>query len=223
MFEPPTGFSPADHPRPLDALLAGYVAGALGPHLHALVESHLILSHENRGTVRALEARIGEEIEEIDPRPLEPAARDAVLGAIYAGGWYGRPRPEKFDPAVPEPLDRLIGMRLADVPWRFAIPGVSEHVVFAEDDVKASLLKITPGRGAPQHTHSALEATLVLKGAFTDEFGRFARGDIAVADGSIDHRPVAEAAEPCICFVVTTGPLRLTGPVGRLLQRMFGR
>ncbi|WP_261403096.1 hypothetical protein [Chenggangzhangella methanolivorans] len=163
MLEPPTGLTPSETPRPVDALLAGYVAGALGPHLHALVESHLILSGEHRDVVRAMEAQIGEEIEQIEHRPYEPAARDAVLGAIYAGGWYGRPKPEKFDPDVPEPLDRLIGMSLAQAPWRFAAAGVLEHVVFADGTTKASLLKIAPGRGAPRHTHSAMEATLVSR------------------------------------------------------------
>ena len=70
----------------------------------------------------------------------------------------------------------------------------------------------------PQHTHHGNELTLVLKGAFTDETGLYARGDVAFATSDIDHQPVAEADEECLCFAVVDGGLRLTGPVGRFLN-----
>lgn len=222
MLEPPAPDPFADMPRAIDPLLAGYVAGTLQPHLHALIESHLILSDENREAVRALEARAADEIEAIEPRPLSPAARDAVLGAIYAGGWYGRPRPRKFDPCVPEPLDRLIGMSLDDAPWRFVAPGLVEHVLLEDGRTKAALFKLAAGRRAPRHAHEGREVTLVLKGGFTDEVGHFGRGDVAVADGALDHRPVADADGPCVCFAVTEGAVLLTGPIGRVLRRVFG-
>lgn len=220
---PTTPLGPGDRPRPIDALLAGYAAGALHPYLHALIEAHLILSDENRARVRAMEEAAADEIEEIEPRPIDRTARDAVLGAIYAGGWYGRPRPVKHDPEVPDPLDRLIGMRLDEAPWRFAAPGLKEHVVARDGEVTASLIRIKPGRAAPRHTHAGQEVTLVLKGAFFDPSGVYRRGDVAVADAAVDHRPVAEPGGPCICFAVSDAPLKLTGPIGRLLQKAFGR
>jgi putative transcriptional regulator len=68
-----------------------------------------------------------------------------------------------------------------------------------------------------------LEVTLVLKGAFCDTTGRYARGDIAIAEADLDHMPMTEEGEDCLCFVVTDAPLHLTGPVGRILDRFFGR
>jgi putative transcriptional regulator len=47
------------------------------------------------------------------------------------------------------------------------------------------------------------------------------RGDIAVADPTIDHRPVADPAEECIIFIVQEAQVKLTGPIGRLIQRVF--
>ena len=38
---------------------------------------------------------------------------------------------------------------------------------------------------------------------------------IAYADDDVDHRPIADEGEDCLCFAVTEGSLRLTGPVGR--------
>ena len=218
---PTSQLGPEERPRAIETLLMGYAAGSLEPHLHALIESHLILSPVNRGFVRALEAAAAEEIEEIAPRPFDRAARDQVLGAIYAGGWYGRPRPRKIDPDLPEPLDKLIGMKLSDAPWRRRALGLAEHVVFEGDRITASLVRMRAGRATPAHTHDGVEVTLVLKGAFSDERGHYRRGDVAIADGGVDHRPRADRDADCICFAVTDAPLRLTGPFGRLLQRTF--
>ena len=70
----------------------------------------------------------------------------------------------------------------------------------------------------PVHTHASSELTLVLAGGFTDQFGHFLRGDLAEADASVEHRPVADPGEDCLCLAVTDGPMRLTGPLGRLIN-----
>lgn len=224
LLEPPIPELAAREPqRTIEVLLAGYVAGALDPYMHALIESHLILSEENRAAVQALEAKAGEELDRTEGEPMGRAARDQVLAAIYAGGWYGRPRPRKIDPDVPEPLEKLLGMRLDDAPWRFASFGVREHILFENAGGSASLYRIRPSQKLPGHTHEGLEATLVLRGGFSDTLGHYRRGDLALADPTVEHRPVADPNEPCICFAVTDAPLRLTGPVARLMRRVFGR
>lgn len=223
MLEPPVpALDAREPPGAMEALLAGYAEGSLDPYTHTLVESHLILSDVNRETVRAMEEAIGDELDAIEPQPFRRSARDEVLGAIYAGGWYGRPRPPKIDPDVPEPLEKLIRARLDDLSWTFAGFGVREHVLFADDSLRASFYRVKAGRRLPQHTHTGLEATLVLKGAFEDATGRYVRGDVALADATVDHQPVADPSGPCVCFAVVQGPLRLSGPIGRLVQRIFG-
>jgi putative transcriptional regulator len=34
---------------------------------------------------------------------------------------------------------------------------------------------------------------------------------------------VADLDEDCICFAVTDAPLQLTGPIGRVVQRLFSK
>jgi putative transcriptional regulator len=60
--------------------------------------------------------------------------------------------------------------------------------------------------------------TLVLAGGFSDASGHYLKGDVAVADPSVDHRPVADAGADCLCLAVTDAPLRLTGRFGRYLN-----
>jgi putative transcriptional regulator len=61
-----------------------------------------------------------------------------------------------------------------------------------------------------------------LKGGFTDASGHYSRGDIAIADADIDHRPRADEGDDCICFVVNDAALKLTGPVARFFNHLTG-
>lgn len=209
--------------RPLDTLLAGYARGTLSAPLHALVASHLVIRPQGRLFVSALEAASAAEIERVEPTPLRD--RDARLAAIFAEGDDSilAPQPTGYtgDEVVPYPLARYLGAPLRDTPWRTLLPGVKEYRIADNEDGEATLYWIRGGRKIPSHTHEGSEYTLVLKGAFSDINGRYARGDIAIADMDVDHQPTADASEDCFCFAVTDAPLRLTGPIGRIVQKFF--
>ena len=208
-----------DFIKPIDALLASYCAGALDKPTHALVASHLLLSPANRRFVAALESLAAGEVEQLAPSPLND--RDERLAAIFASAApRSAPAPSSL---LPAPLLRLVGSDVRDIKWRTKLPGVREYRVRDSDHVEASLLWIAAGRRMPSHTHDGSEVTLVLSGAFSDVTGRYGRGDIAIAEADLDHRPLTGEGDDCLCFAVTDAPLRLTGPVGRLLDRFFGR
>jgi putative transcriptional regulator len=67
-----------------------------------------------------------------------------------------------------------------------------------------------------------MEMTLVLKGAFRDEDGVYARGDIEVANQEVDHQPIAEPGEDCICLIATDAKLRFQGLLPRIAQPFIG-
>jgi putative transcriptional regulator len=220
----PVAGQPSD--RALDPLLAGYAAGTLSAPLHVLVAGHLSLVPESRAFVRSLEAAGGSALESMAPVPVPN--RDAILSSIFAAADEPaigpvRSAPPGGDSVLPDPLVHYLGCTLSEIRWRTILPGVKEYKVEAVAGGEAVLYWIKPGRRMPSHTHEGAEYTLVLKGGFTDVGGHYRRGDIAIADQDVDHRPVADLDEDCICFAVTDAPLRLTGPVGRVLQRLFGK
>ncbi len=207
----------------VDALLAAYGAGSLDPSLHALVASHLILKPDSRRFVAALENLAGTELAQLEPTPL--SRRDERLAAIFDA----EPAPRKpVAPLVygsdilPPPLRNYLGRGLNDIRWRTKIPGVKEFRIEDTGRGDASLLWVRAGRRMPSHTHEGSEVTLVLQGGFSDVTGHYGRGDIAIAEADLDHKPVADAGEDCLCFAVTDAPLHLTGPFGRVLERLFG-
>jgi putative transcriptional regulator len=62
---------------------------------------------------------------------------------------------------------------------------------------------------------------LVLKGAFSDETARFAVGDVEMADQNLEHTPMADINEDCICLTATDAPLRFNSWFPRLAQRFL--
>jgi putative transcriptional regulator len=205
----------------LDELLAGYAAGTLILPLHALVAAHLAIRPDNRRYVESLEAIGGDAVVRAEPVPL--TNREARLAAIFADDEGDvAPAAARGCAVVPAALAAFLGRPLADLAWKTRLPGIREFPVKDCGTAEASLLWIKPGRVLPSHTHDGTEVTLVLQGGFGDGTGHYRRGDIAIADGEIDHRPKADDDADCICFAVIDAPLRLTGPVGRLLQRLRG-
>ncbi|MEO1747072.1 MAG: cupin domain-containing protein, partial [Pseudomonadota bacterium] len=118
---------------------------------------------------------------------------------------------------LPTALQDFIGFKAEDIPWKTKMPGFREYDLPDVDGCHVSMFWIKPGRTVPAHTHEGVELSLIVDGAFHDSRGRFSRGDISIADDSVDHRPTAETDRPCIGFAVCDGALRLTGPLHQRL------
>ena len=209
----------------LDELLAGYAAGTLAAPAQVLVDAHLELSGNNRDYVASLEALAGVGLNECLPVSLSD--RDSALSTIFGLDDLAVPSSlrskqdalnSNTSPRVPEALQSFIGSSLHDLAWKTVLPGVKEFKFDEVDGCRSNLLWVRAGRAMPSHTHDGTELTLVLQGAFRDEDGHFAVGDIAFADDEVDHKPIADTGDDCICFAVTSGNLRLTGPIGRLIS-----
>jgi putative transcriptional regulator len=84
------------------------------------------------------------------------------------------------------------------------------------------LVRIAPGKALPEHGHGGGELSLVLRGAYRDQLGRFTIGDIADLDGTAVHRPVVEDASPCICLVAAEMPVIYRSWFATVWQRLTG-
>jgi putative transcriptional regulator len=206
----------------MDALLASYASGSLSRPLHAVVASHLALKLDNRFFVSSMENLIAEDMAAM-PVSAAPRDRDTRLATIFDSGVVAASNSDDELGAsfVPAPLMDYIGRSYDSLKWRTVMPGLREVTFENTPGCEASLLWIKAGRAMPSHTHPGMEATLVLKGSFADATGYYGRGDLAVVDSDVDHKPVAGADEDCICFAVSEGPVKLTGPIARLFQKLI--
>lgn len=219
------------HPvhHPLDAVLIDYASGSLPEAQALVVATHAALCPACRSQVLSYESVGGALLEEVEPEavstdcfttlmarledgePDHPEAAATVRPNVTAG----------IDLTLPEPLRGYVGKSLAELSWRRVVAGVEEAEVplaSRNRSARARLLRIRPGTVLPRHSHRGSELTLVLAGGFKDGDVQYARGDFSWSGAEIDHQPIVDPGESCICLTVTDAPLRLTGRWGRLLN-----
>jgi putative transcriptional regulator len=124
--------------------------------------------------------------------------------------------------SLPQPLRDVCLDAAGETGWTFVGPGLKSMHLNTGGALPARLLRIEPGRGAPNHDHTGSEYTLVVKGAFCDGTGYFAAGDLSIKRPGQIHHPIAQGNEPCFALTVEEGEIAFTGALG-LLQRLFTR
>lgn len=203
-------------------LILGYSAGTLPEAVNLIIATHISMCDECRAAVEAHDAIGGALLEDADAATAVSGACLEGALALIRGSDTPAPRDIRVpqDPVAPAPLLDYIGGSLDEVKWRPVALGVKQAILKTSSEATARLLYIPAGTAMPDHGHRGIELTLVLKGAFQDDEGYFARGDIEIANEGLHHTPVADISEDCICLAVTDAPLRLKG-LARLAQPFF--
>jgi putative transcriptional regulator len=194
-----------------EPLLIAYAAGNLPEAFGLVTATHISMCDECRARLGALEA-VGGAVLEGQSAAMSAGALEAVLARLEA-------------PEVPvrarSPLQDYIGGDLSAVKWTSLGMGVRQAILPTSKAASARLLYIPAGQSVPDHGHRGTELTLVLQGAFRDDTDRFGVGDLEIATEDLEHTPVAEAGQDCICLAATDAPLRFNALIPRLLQPFF--
>jgi putative transcriptional regulator len=204
-----------------DDLLMAYSAGDLPEAFNLVIATHVSLCDDCRARLEAYDALGGAVIEE-QVAEMSMGSLEACLTRIEGLPQANARAPRRGNGIFPAPLVDYIGGGLDAVKWRPLGLGARQAILkMGDNGASVRLLSIPGGMAMPDHGHSGLEMTLVLQGAFRDEGDRFGRGDIEVADDSLEHTPIAEQGETCICLAATQGPLRFNRLIPRLAQPFF--
>jgi putative transcriptional regulator len=201
-----------------------YAAGSLDEAFATVVATHLASCAECRSRLRETEEIGGNLLEAIDAVPLDAAAFERAMRRLNEPVEQTLVEPEQRKPSLSRLLTRLGEGGLDDVAWKTVAPGVAMHRLPTSKAARGSLrlLKIAPGKKIPEHGHGGTEITLVLTGSYRDAFGRFGPGDVADLDENVEHQPMVDSSEPCICLVATEAPTRFKSFFGRLFQPLVG-
>lgn len=209
-----------------DETLMRYAAGTLAAGPAIVVEAHLAHCPACRARVGEYAALGGAVLEETEPTQLSPAALADVLSLIDAEASEATEPPARVPEAV-----QIGGVRLPDSlrgcdigRWRWIGPGMhmSRIGVPHDPDANLILIKVGPGRALPDHGHVGTEFTYLVSGSFTDKFGQFRVGDLAEMDEDIEHQPIVDEGQECICLAAMEGKMRFNSFLGRMLQPIFG-
>ena len=215
-----------------EATIVSLASGALPAPFAVVAEAHLSLCRTCQARKRKAEAIGGILLEEAAPAGLSDGALNNMLERLEAEKRNGASlqlpdspeKPKCRDALVPAPMRPLLGTSLSDITWKRAGLGVGVHKIDLGDDSDGMLymVKVEAGRTLPSHGHGGNEVTLVLSGSYTDRFGQFARGDIADLDSDVEHQPVVDPGDECICVVASEAPARFKHMLPRLFQSLVG-
>lgn len=211
-----------------ETLLMDYAAGALDEAQMLLIATHLALSPAARHMVREFEAIAGAMLTGVPPAGVSKNLLDSVLKQIETAPVapvQALPQQAAPKPQLPHPLcDYLDCDDLMHVRWQRLVRGISytEVRLRGPASAKVHLLRLDPGATTPEHHHDAAELTLVLNGAFRDEFGQFSAGDVSVVGDGKAHGPLACPSQGCVCLTVGFAPGQISTLAQRFLGRFFG-
>lgn len=204
-----------------DKLLLAYSAGTLPEAFNLAVATHIAMCDDCRARALSYDAVGGALLADSldDDVSMHHTALAATMAriAVPAPDPGAMPLP-KADSVLPGPLRDYVGGGTEAIRWRGIGGGVRQAILPTSASATARMLYIPAGTAVPDHGHGGLELTLVLQGAFADETARFGRGDIEIADADLNHQPIAEPGEDCICLAVTDAPLKFRKLLPRLAQ-----
>ncbi|HEX5325513.1 MAG TPA: ChrR family anti-sigma-E factor [Acetobacteraceae bacterium] len=209
--------TPTQHPS--DATLIAFTSGSLSEGFALVVGCHLTACAECRRKTEIAEIVGGAVLTGLPAAPLAASSLTAALSRLDAPPPPAPGMQTRLEETwLPEPLHHYHLKR-----WRRIGPGIRQIMVVRKSSGgSARLLRLAPGVALPLHGHSGVELACVLRGSFSDQRGRFGIGDFSEVDDGFRHRPISDPKEECICLVATSGPLRLYGVVGRLIQMFLG-
>ncbi|MCD1624772.1 MAG: ChrR family anti-sigma-E factor [Paracoccaceae bacterium] len=204
-----------------DSLLMAYSAGNLPEAFNLIVAAHVSMCDECRARLASFDSVGGALLEETGTASIDDNSFAETMRLINSGAVSDpirQPQEKAAKSVLPAPLRDYIGGDLDKVKWRPIGMGVKQAILPTSKEASIRLLYIPAGTAVPDHGHRGMELTLVLQGAFVDETDRFGPGDIEIADEDLNHTPIADIGEDCICLAATDAPLRFNKLIPRMAQ-----
>lgn len=200
--------------------LTDYAAGSLPLSQALCVASHLHYCVACRSKNRELEELGAELFMQQQAAPVTVAEFARVLARIGAGDTAAPATPVASGtvvPLLPRAVSKLAKGNLDQLPWR-SIGRNFRYTPLAVGDAtrETSLLVIKAGGSVPRHRHAGDEITVILKGSFSDNEGKYCVGDFVVRTKGETHQPVASQDQDCLCLATEDAPIVMSNWLLRL-------
>jgi len=206
--------------HPTDSILAAFAAGTLDHGQHVAIVTHLVSCTQCRSFMRSMEYVGGSILTSLPPVVM---SSDALAKTEARLNEPVLPPVADLSPTVPETevpgLPKFV-RRYRFGNWKWIAPSVHLRPIMLPyaSDTRVFLLKSGPGTTMLEHTHTGIEMTCVLCGAFRQNGAHYGPGDFDLGDETVEHQPIVEPGQDCICLVAMHGKLRLKGVIGRIMQ-----
>ena len=190
-------------------LIFGYSSGVLGEAKALLASMYLYLNSSASNNARVFDSILGDELLNLeDKTPKRLKYSDCISNQSNTNAQKNN---------IINPISTIVG-NLQELNWKSVYKGFKEFELPIKDKDKIKLIKMDPGTSVPLHSHNGREYILVLDGSFSDEYGKYEKGDLQINDHDIKHHPSASINEGCICLSITESDVVFYGPFASLLN-----
>jgi putative transcriptional regulator len=119
----------------------------------------------------------------------------------------------------PAVIEKLINGNIESLNWQKPVKNLRvSHLMKDESGLILGLHHMKSGGRVPHHTHRGNEISIVVEGGFSDEMGSYGPGDFIHLTGEHNHSPQADADGDCWLVSVVEAPVKLTGPLGWIVN-----
>lgn len=204
------------HPQP-DQLVE-FAAGTCHTGMSVAISVHLHYCPQCRAALSELESASAVLFEQQAAIPVADSAFDQLMQRIQHEP-ATEPVTKPVNPRFPKALASLMPESLETLDWRQPMKNLRvSHLMTDESGMIIGLHHMKAGGRVPNHYHRGDEISVVLEGGFSDQLGSYGVGDFIVRTPSDTHSPRADAHEDCLMLSVVAAPVKLTGPLGWLLN-----
>ena len=190
-------------------LIFGYSSGVLGEAKSLLASMYLYLNSSASKNAHIFDGILGDELLNLeDKAPKKLKYTDCISQQSNTN---------KQTNNIINPISKIVG-NLQELNWKSVYKGFKEFEIPMKDKDQIKLIKMDPGTSVPLHSHNGREYILVLDGSFSDENGKYIKGDLQINDHNVKHHPSASINEGCICLSITESDVVFYGPFASLLN-----
>jgi putative transcriptional regulator len=210
-----------------DATVVALAAGTLNEAHAVIAAAHIAMCPRCRSTLKNAEAIGGGILAEQSEQALSSNLKSLTLAKLQNAALVNSPAHStlRTNGELPGVLLRTLGVNsLDDVKWKRKLPGIAMYDVPMQNGTKTKLklLSLDKGMTMPVHGHGGEELTLVLRGSYSDKMGKFSAGDVADLAEDVEHQPIVDSDETCICLISFDVPAKFKSFWARLAQPFAG-
>ena len=115
----------------------------------------------------------------------------------------------------PSVVEKLIKNDTESLDWQKPMKNLRvSRLMKDETGLILGLHHMKSGGQVPHHTHRGKEISVVIEGGFSDEMGSYGPGDFIDLSTEHRHSPRADADGDCWLLSLVEAPVKLTGPIG---------
>lgn len=205
--------------HPSSDQLIEFSSGTGSSALSIAISTHLHFCGECRVRVGELESTAAVLFEEQSSIPVEMEGFDKLMSRIAAEPAAPKTVTKQEPTRFPPMIEKLINRDTEALDWRNPMKNLRVcRLMTDESGFILGLHHMKSGGRVPNHTHRGNEISVVIEGGFSDALGSYRPGDFIHLSTDHVHSPQADADGDCWLLSIVEAPVKLTGPLGWLVN-----